>query len=228
VGFFSIVRLNTRKIESSEAKRIKFVARIHIDNPFRCTVTDYSYFALWKAFRAHRTVHQRRLLSVSPNLTTSYEKRGLFLKSRSKSLSTVSSLRFRIKNKKDNSKVGSWNIRLALTPAIITSELTSELMGQPTPQKVECSTHNLIGQPTPQTVKCSTHNLMEQFQSGKLNHTPSFDTGDNNIWINGTAHPTKSGVFDPQFNRTAHPTKSEVFDPQFNGANPKWEVEPYA
>ena len=106
-GFFSIVRLNTRKIESSEAKRIKFVARIHIDNPFRCTVTDYSYFTLWKAFRAHRTVHQRRLLSVSPNLTTSYERRAFVPKSRSNSLSTVSSLRFRIKKKKDNSKVGS-------------------------------------------------------------------------------------------------------------------------
>ena len=48
--------------------------------------------------------------------------------------------------------MGSWTIRLALTPATITSDLTSELMGQPTPQTMEWSNHNLIGQPTPQTV----------------------------------------------------------------------------
>ena len=70
-------------------------------------------------------------------------------------------------------------------------------MGRPTPQTMEWSNHNLIGQPTPQTVECSTHNLMEQLQNEKLNHTPSFDTGDNNIWfdiwINETAHPTNNG-----------------------------------
>jgi hypothetical protein len=76
----------------------------------------------------------------------------------------------------------SWTIRLALTPATKTSDLTSELMGQPTPQTMEWSNHNLIGQPTPQTVECSTHNLMEQFQSGKLNHTP-------NIWGGGPTPP---------------------------------------
>ena len=56
-------------------------------------------------------------------------------------------------------------------------------MGQPTPETMEWSNHNLIGQHTPQIVEWSTHNLIEQLQSGKLNHTPSFDTGDNNIWI---------------------------------------------
>ena len=79
---------------------------------------------------------------------------------------------------------------------------------------------------------CSTHNLMEQLQNEKLNHTPSFDTGDKNIWfdiwITGTAHPINNGVVEPQFNRTTHPTNSGVFDPQFNGATPKWGVEPYA
>ena len=31
---------------------IEFVARIRTGNPFRCAVTDHSYSALWKAFRA--------------------------------------------------------------------------------------------------------------------------------------------------------------------------------
>ena len=54
---------------------IEFVARIRTGNPFRCAVTDHSYSALWKAFRATEPhiSSPKDFFRWALNLATSYD-----------------------------------------------------------------------------------------------------------------------------------------------------------
>ena len=83
MGFFSIVSLKTRKIESSEAINIEFVARIRIDNPFRCAVTDPQLLRLMESLSCSQNRTSTHLFSVS-SFSLHHTKDACFSQSKSK------------------------------------------------------------------------------------------------------------------------------------------------
>ena len=83
MGFISIISLNTREIESSEAINIEFVARIRIDNPFRCAVTDPQLLRLLESLSCSQNRTSTHLFSVS-STSLHHTKDACFSQSKSK------------------------------------------------------------------------------------------------------------------------------------------------